>query len=164
MSEHTKSSNLKKVYQTNALKKTASLHSFNEHLEQNVTMEACKESQPTVNLDVVDTMEEMPSNRQGETEITATQLPMIRPLVTEEEEKEEFTGITKTPTTYADQQFTSEAFTQGKLTKNTIHQEDRLPIKEVSDGAMAIQGITVKEIEEIKKEHLIQTLQSLQYM
>ena len=103
MSEHTKSSNLKQVYQTNALKKTASMHSFNEHLEQNnVTMDACKESQPTVVLNEVDTVEEMPSNRQGETDTTAAQLPQSCRLVTEEEEKEEFAGITKTPTTYTD--------------------------------------------------------------
>ena len=104
MSEHTKSSNLKQVYRTNALKKTASLHSFNDHLEQNnVTMDACKESQPTVVLDVVDTIDEMPSNRQGETDITAAQLPQSCLLVTEEEEeKEEFAGITKTPTTLAE--------------------------------------------------------------
>ena len=83
MSEHTKSSNLKQVYQTNALKKTASLHSLNEHLEQNnVTIDACKESQPTVVLDVIDTIEEMPSNRQGETDITAAQLPQSCQLVT----------------------------------------------------------------------------------
>ena len=70
MSEHTKSSNMKHVKMSVAVKK-ASIQSFNEHLE-NVT----KEANPTYASVIYEDINEMPSNRQGETDITAAQMPI----------------------------------------------------------------------------------------
>ena len=99
--------------------------------------------------------------------MTAAQMPIVsslsRQMETEEDEIQLFQGITKTPTTLIDHMSSA-----GKVTGKTAAEESKLQYamltpeqehqtKTVSDSP-TVNADLAKEVEEIKKEHLIQTL------
>ena len=106
----------------------------------------------------------MPSNRQGDTAADTDQVPKELISTTTnsankrfeivmdctEEEKVEFLGMTKTPHSFKE-----------------TGQSDHLPDssgKKIDLTPSKTSFVLAKEVEQIKKEHLVQTLQSLQYI
>ena len=172
LSEHNKNTDQKNVKLSQAIKKAdlPAMKSFNEHLEN-----ACSREPVPIFAQVV--TQDMPSNRQGETEeghmylhtVSTNQMnrmsapPVNTALKETEADVEEIKEEQK-----ADNQIVG---ARGKITPPE-NQEDSPDFAESlvevdKLGEVAGKGASVvnhESIDQIKKEHLIQTLQSLQYM
>ena len=153
-----KNTSMKQVKHSKAIKKadcaTPAIFSFNEHLEsQSKGQAALPAFAPIVCQDV----NEMPSNRQGETVMETTEIisPDNQRQDTEQSKMTNNFFIQTQDESAAEQLFEESKMPRALASLGTTHQQS----EDLQD-----KNEREKELEKIKKEHLIQTLQSLQYL